>query len=936
MAGIRALVVLLAVLAGTAAPAWAHGGGRGDAHHSLRQPVTDQSFYFVMADRFENGNTANDNGGLPPGKSEGQSGFDPTGKGWYHGGDLAGLRSKLAYIKRLGTTAIWLTPSFKNKAVQDNNGFPSAGYHGYWITDFTQIDPHLGTNDDLRALVRDAHRLGIKVYFDIISNHTADVIRYQEGGAPAYISKDQYPYRTATGTVFDDRDYAGTSSFPALAPTGQPTCPPSGPLMSFPYHPCVPAAEQNVKVPAWLNDVSLYHNRGNTTFTGENSQYGDFFGLDDLFTENPKVVDGMIDIYKFWIREFRVDGFRMDTMKHVDDAFWQRFAPAIERYARAQGIPDFYMFGEVAEDFDVNITSHYPIHDDVQGVLDFLFQMSAVDFAAKSLPTNSLRDFFLKDDYYTDRDSNAYNLPTFLGNHDRGRIGMFIRNANPGATEAELLQRDRLAHELMYFSRGDPVVYYGDEQGFTGAGGDQDARQDMFPSQSPQYNNLSDPIPGDDGAGNNDNIGSDETPIDDNFDPGHPLYRELKRLARVTKRHPALRDGAQQSRYSSSAAGVYAFSRISRKHRREYVVALNNAETSSSASIPTYVRDSRWKKVFGSGPRRLWTGRDKRLAVTLPALSAVVYKAKDRIPRSRSAPSIALDVPATGRDRLEVGASLGREQFAEVTFLAKAGRGPWRDIGTDDNAPYRVFHDVSDIAPGTKVRYRAVVLDNAHHTRSSGVRSATVAQPSITITAPAEGSKVRGGTHVSATVVPEHSSDVVVFERQIGDGPWEVRKTDDSSPVYSFDDTFSADLPTGTPIRYRATLNGSVVSDVRTVTAQKETLATAIVHYNRPAGDYGTPPNGWGLHLWGDAVADSVLATVAWDKPFQRTGTDSFGAVYAIPLKNDTVPVNFIMHLPSGDSVPSTREPGGDRSFVPLDHPEIYLRQGDPTIYFNP
>ena len=183
-----------------------------DAHSSLRAPVTDQNFYFVMADRFQNGVAANDHGGLPPGKSEGQSGFDPTGKGWYHGGDLKGLQSKLDYIKRLGTTAIWLTPSFKNKAVQDNNGFPSAGYHGYWITDFTQIDPHLGTNDDLRALIRDAHRRGIKVYFDIISNHTADVIRYQEGAAPVYVSKDQYPYRTAAGTVFDDRDFAGGAS----------------------------------------------------------------------------------------------------------------------------------------------------------------------------------------------------------------------------------------------------------------------------------------------------------------------------------------------------------------------------------------------------------------------------------------------------------------------------------------------------------------------------------------------------------------------------------------------------------------------------------------------------------------------------------------------------------------------------------------------------
>ena len=159
MSGPRAVVALGVVLltAVMAAPAWAGGGRHDGARHSLREAVTDQNFYFVMADRFQNGTAANDHGGLPPGKSEGQSGFDPTGKGWYHGGDLQGLRNRLAYIKGLGTTAIWLTPSFKNKAVQDNNGFPSAGYHGYWITDFTQIDPHLGSNDDLRALIRDAH-----------------------------------------------------------------------------------------------------------------------------------------------------------------------------------------------------------------------------------------------------------------------------------------------------------------------------------------------------------------------------------------------------------------------------------------------------------------------------------------------------------------------------------------------------------------------------------------------------------------------------------------------------------------------------------------------------------------------------------------------------------------------------------------------------------
>ena len=100
--------------------------------------------------------------------------------------------------------------------------------------------------------------------------------------------------------------------------------------------------------------------------------------------------------------------------------------------------------------------------------------------------------------------------------------------------------------------------------------------------------------------------------MDDNFDTAHPLYRQLARLADVTREHPALRDGAQQHRFSSSGPGVYAFSRISRKHQREYVVALNNAETPASASIPTYVRDSRWEKVYGAGPDRLWSGHDRQ------------------------------------------------------------------------------------------------------------------------------------------------------------------------------------------------------------------------------------------------------------------------------------------------------------------------------------
>src|SRR3546814_5997672 len=91
-------------------------------------------------------------------------------------------------------------------------------------------------------------------------------------------------------------------------------------------------------VPAWLNDPIYYHNRGNSTFTGESSTMGDFVGLDDLMTENPRVVQGFIDIYGDWIDTYKVDGFRIDTAKHANTEFWRVFAPAMIDRAANNGI----------------------------------------------------------------------------------------------------------------------------------------------------------------------------------------------------------------------------------------------------------------------------------------------------------------------------------------------------------------------------------------------------------------------------------------------------------------------------------------------------------------------------------------------------------------------------------------------------------------------
>lgn len=785
---VAAIATVLSV--GVAAPATAapSGGGGDYARHAPRPGLTDQNLYFVMGDRFANGDPANDTGGLVGDRET--TGFDPTSKGFYNGGDLDGLRENLDYIAGLGTDAIWLTPIFQNKPVQLEDG-PSAGYHGYWITDFTRVDPHLGTNQDLADLVAAAHDRGIKVFFDIITNHTADVIGYAEGDRTAYVSKDDAPYRDADGNAFDDRDFAGSSEFPALDPA-----------TSFPYVPELDPGEEDLKVPAWLNDVTNYHNRGNTTFTGEDSQYGDFFGLDDLFTEKPEVVEGMVDIYETWVEDFDIDGFRIDTMKHVDDAFWQRFGPALQQIAAADGNPDFFMFGEVALDGSdaaaKAFTSHYTTHDRMQAILDFPFQDAARGFASQSEGNRQLARFFANDDWYTDHDSNAYALPTFLGNHDMGRIGYFLKTDNPEADDAELLARDRLAHELMYFSRGNPVVYYGDEQGFAGLGGDQSARQTMFASQVEEYRQ-------------GDQIGTDRTGADHNLDTDHPLYGAISGLAALTGEHRALRDGAQQVRFASDGPGLFAFSRIDRRHQREYVVVLNNDTETRSAPIPTYVPNGAFTRVYGEGPDELRTNRRGRLDVLVPGLSTVVYESAARIPRSAKAPRISLRKPVPAPEaqgRMWVRANVRGDSFYEVTFQRRVGdHGRWRTIGVDDTAPYQVFHDTTNgLLPGDRVTYRAAVLDNAGHTRGSQARTIRVPNAELTLTAPASG---RVGdvypVTVTAVVDPERPLQAVEFQRSVGGRPWTSLGTDSSAPVYTVTDDVSG-LERGTSVRYRAIL----------------------------------------------------------------------------------------------------------------------------------
>ncbi|MGS0688002.1 alpha-amylase family glycosyl hydrolase [Nakamurella sp. GG22] len=694
------------------------------AGSSLRKDLTRENFYFVMADRFRNGNPYNDTAGIAGDRLD--HGFDPTDQAFFHGGDLKGLTKKLDYIQGLGTTAIWMTPSFKNKPVQGAEGTESAGYHGYWITDFTQIDPHLGTNQELKTLIDLAHKRGMKVFFDIITNHTADVLDYEDSaydatGQVPYKTKAEAPYKDAEGNPFDDRDFTFIGDdFPDVDPE-----------VSFPYVPTFRTPQDStVKVPNWLNDPTMYHNRGTSTFSGENSEYGDFpsgnrSALDDLWTERPEVVKGMIDIYKTWVRDSGVDGFRIDTVKHVNMDFWKQFGPELQGYAASQGNKDFFMFGEVY-DADPRFMSQYTTEGRLQATVDFGFQGSGVNFA-KGKATTELRDFYALDDYFTDADSNAYSLPTFLGNHDMGRVGSFLRQEP--FSENELLERDELAHSLMYLTRGQPVVYYGDEQGFSapkdvpGGIGDQRAREDMFASQVELHNDTFDLI------------GTDATTADNNFDTRHPLYRHIAGLADLREKHPALADGAQVHRFATDGPGIFAFSRMDAKQQVEYVVAINNAATEQTATFETYQSArSTLKGIWPKSVRRdrVRTDAEGRVTVSVPPLSAVVYKANSALRPDRIAPKPEFVTPGpTGivTGRAEIGVTVPGNDFTQVTFAWRpVGTTDWQLLGTDDNAPYRVFHDVDALPQGTPVEYRAIARD---HDRDFGVvsTSAVVGQP---------------------------------------------------------------------------------------------------------------------------------------------------------------------------------------------------------------
>ncbi len=582
------LVVLLSACTGSDPAGTSTSGGVPEGYRA-RLPE-DEFVYFLLPDRFENGDAANDRGGLAGGRLV--TGYDPASKGFYHGGDLRGLAARLDYIQSMGATAIWLGPVYRNKPVQGGPGAESAGYHGYWITDFTSVDPHFGSDADLQALVEAVHARGMKLYLDIITNHTADVIAYREceNEACPYRSRADYPYSTRGGHAGErindgfQGDGPGHQTEENFARLKRP---------DFAYTPYVPAGETRVKVPDWLNEPIWYHNRGNSTFTGESSAMGDFVGLDDLMTENPRVVKGFIGIYGDWIDRIEPDGFRIDTAKHVNPEFWRAFVPAMLERARARGLPNFHIFGEVFTDRadDVALLAGHTRTAGLPTVLDFAFAAAVRDTVAGDAGTEVLTRLFSGDALYEGGAATALKLPTFISNHDFGRFAHLVYRLRPGIGDDEALKRVALAHAMLLTLRGVPTVYSGDEQGFVGLGGDQSARQDLFPSQVAEYNSAR-------------LLGTDATTADGSFNTSHPLYRLIAGLAALRAQYAALRRGPQLVRRDSPESGLFAVSRLDPDSGREFVVAFNTSMSTVAGQVEVEVASRDFAALRGSCERK--------------------------------------------------------------------------------------------------------------------------------------------------------------------------------------------------------------------------------------------------------------------------------------------------------------------------------------------
>ncbi len=456
---------------------------------------SDAILYFVIVDRFADGDPTND------------ANVDRAAKGTFHGGDLKGLRARLDEIASLGVTAIWITPVVKNiDGFVTGAGFPDWGYHGYWADDFGKPDLRFGSEDDLKALVDDCHGRGMKVLLDVVYNHA---------GYESHYLKD-----------------------PAFK--------------------------------GWLRSEAL-------GTCGQDDITSCVAGLPDFKTERPEVADWLLKEQLGWAKRSGVDGFRLDTVKHLTHDFWQEH----RRRTRSELAPGFFLLGEVWGG-DPQVLEPYFGGDELDAGFDFAFQGNVLAFVQGRGRVVAF-DRYMKS---REKVHPGFLMSHFLSSHDVPGA-LFQLGGNK--------QLYRLAALLQMTSVGLPMVYYGEEVGRLG-GDWPDNRSDM------PWGDL-DVLPG---AG---------------LERDEGLRADYQRLIAIRRAHPALSRGTHSALQTEK--DLLVFQQEDAASGDVVVVAVNRG---GEAVTARFAAPARWGACE---PRDEWRGRQPRrgesgLELDLPPREAAV------------------------------------------------------------------------------------------------------------------------------------------------------------------------------------------------------------------------------------------------------------------------------------------------------------------------
>ncbi len=516
-----------------------------------RQPVLathvedwrDEVIYQVLVDRFADGDL-NNNFAVQPGALA-----------RFQGGDWRGLEQHLDYLQELGVTTVWISPIVKNVETDADVD----GYHGYWAQDLDQLNPHFGTLADLRSLTASAHEKNMKVVLDIVTNHMGQLFYYDmnENGHPdIYIAGTGGTSPVTRVTEYDpDWDPRGVQAFTSLGLAGR------APVI-FAQEPSI----NRVPPPSILGSATSYHGFGRTLNYDDPKQLllGDFpGGLKDVATELPQVRQYMVDAYERWVELADLDGFRIDTVKHVEHEFWQFFAKQVRDRLSAKGKNNFLMFGEAFDGRD-DLLGSFTRNGELDSVFYFsqhfqvvrdVFQMA--HDPAQQKGTDRIASL------WADKPKNSGTAPepggigvppykslvSFIDNHDVARF-LFSANGDLAAL--------RNVMTLLMTADGIPCLYYGDELDFAG-GNDPSNREVLWTTGFPKTGDT---------------------------------FRQFSKLARLRKGYLALRRGDTNVVFSTphtaaeDDAGMFAFERTGADAGDRYaLVVLNTNGRKSSSAI---------------------------------------------------------------------------------------------------------------------------------------------------------------------------------------------------------------------------------------------------------------------------------------------------------------------------------------------------------------